>query len=275
MTTNSQPRDESDRANSPPRSPGTESLLWVHAKATLVVVLEFIALQLVAVGLATGIYSLIPLLDLGFNRGFDDWMRAFQILSPTLSISGGAAIVLSSYFFHKLAREADQRTAEGKPERRGGEPARRPCGAGARRCRSRACRRRSRTRRGRATNRCYGSQHGRNALRDSRAARPTRYPPSRPPPAQPALTLSGGVAIVMSSYFFHKMAREADQRAAEANRRAAKAEQERAIAEQCTAKMRAEIAELRAELAIRRSARRRRSRSRRCFSVKQEYGSQG
>ena len=99
-------------ANPPPRNAGSESLIWVHVKATLVVLLEFIALQLVAVGLASGIYSLIPLLDLDFKRGFDDWMRAFQILSPTLSISGGAAIVLSSYFFHKLAREADQRAAE-------------------------------------------------------------------------------------------------------------------------------------------------------------------
>ena len=99
-------------ANPPPNNTGSESLIWVHVKATLVVLLEFIALQLVAVGLASGIYSLIPLLDLDFQRGFDDWMRAFQILSPTLSISGGAAIVLSSYFFHKLAREADQRAAE-------------------------------------------------------------------------------------------------------------------------------------------------------------------
>ena len=98
--------------NPPPNNTGSDSLIWVHVKATLVVLLEFIALQLVAVGLASGIYSLIPLLDLDFQRGFDDWMRAFQILSPTLSISGGAAIVLSSYFFHKLAREADQRAAE-------------------------------------------------------------------------------------------------------------------------------------------------------------------
>ena len=112
MTTNPEARDEIAGANPPPSASGTESLVWVHTKATLVVVLEFIALQVVAVGLATGIYSLIPLLDLEFNRGFDDWMRAFQILSPTLSISGGAAIVLSSYFFHKLAREADQRAAE-------------------------------------------------------------------------------------------------------------------------------------------------------------------
>ena len=99
-------------ANPPSNNAGSESLIWVHVKATLVVLLEFIALQLVAVGLASGIYSLIPLLDWDFERGFDDWMRAFQILSPTLSISGGAAIVLSSYFFHKLAREADQRAAE-------------------------------------------------------------------------------------------------------------------------------------------------------------------
>ena len=99
-------------AHRPPSNTGSESLIWVHVKATVVVLLEFIALQLVAVGLASGIYSLIPLLDPEFQRGFDDWMRAFQILSPTLSISGGAAIVLSSYFFHKLAREADQRAAE-------------------------------------------------------------------------------------------------------------------------------------------------------------------
>ena len=99
-------------AHPPPSNTGSESLIWVHVKATVVVLLEFIALQLVAVGLASGIYSLIPLLDPEFQRGFDDWMRAFQILSPTLSISGGAAIVLSSYFFHKLAREADQRAVE-------------------------------------------------------------------------------------------------------------------------------------------------------------------
>ena len=112
MTTSSETRDETAGAGSQSDRPGAEPLLWAHAKATLVVVLEFTALQFVAVGLATGIYSLIPLLDLDFERRFDDWMRAFQILSPTLSISGGAAIVLSSYFFHKLAREADQRAAE-------------------------------------------------------------------------------------------------------------------------------------------------------------------
>lgn len=91
---------------------GTEYLLWGHVKATLAVALEFIALQLIAVGLASGIYSLAPLLDPEFNRGFDDWMRSFQILSPTLSASGGAAIVLSSYFFHKLARETDERARQ-------------------------------------------------------------------------------------------------------------------------------------------------------------------
>lgn len=112
MTTNAETGDETAGAKRRPGYSGSESLIWVHVKATLVVVLEFIALQLVAVGLTSGIYSLIPLLDSEFKRGFDDWMRAFQILSPTLSISGGAAIVLSSYFFHKQAREADQRAAE-------------------------------------------------------------------------------------------------------------------------------------------------------------------
>ena len=109
MTTSERVGSGATSANRQSAVSGTESLLWVHVKATLAVLLEFIALQLVAVGLATGIYSLVPLLDLEFKRGFDDWMRAFQILSPTLSVSGGAAIVLSSYFFHKLARETDQR----------------------------------------------------------------------------------------------------------------------------------------------------------------------
>ena len=117
MTTNRETRDATAGATPQSGRPGTEPLLWTHAKATLVVVLEFTALQLVAVGLSTGIYSLIPLLDLDFERRFDDWMRAFQILSPTLSISGGAAIVLSSYFFHKLAREADQRANKAEQER--------------------------------------------------------------------------------------------------------------------------------------------------------------
>lgn len=109
MMTSERTGNDTTDANRQSAGYGTESLLWVHVKATLVVLLEFIALQLVAVGLASGIYSLVPLLDLEFKRGFDDWMRAFQILSPTLSISGGAAIVLSNYFFHKLARETDQR----------------------------------------------------------------------------------------------------------------------------------------------------------------------
>ena len=91
---------------------GPKSLPLLHFKATLLIVSEFIALQLVAGGITTGIYSLIPLLDAGYERHFDHWMRAFQILSPTLTISGGAAIVLSSYIFHKMAQEAQHRAAE-------------------------------------------------------------------------------------------------------------------------------------------------------------------
>ena len=99
-------------ANPEPGGVGSQSLPWIHFKATLLVVAEFIALQLVAIGMTTGIYSLIPFLDAGFERNFNHWMRAFQILSPTLTISGGAAIVLSSYIFHKIAQEAQQRAAQ-------------------------------------------------------------------------------------------------------------------------------------------------------------------
>ena len=68
-------------------------------------------LQAVAVGITTGVYSLVPVLDPATEPKFADWLRVFQIVSPTITISGGAAIVLSSIIFAKRAQDAERRAS--------------------------------------------------------------------------------------------------------------------------------------------------------------------
>ena len=85
-------------------SGGLASLVGWHAAVTLLLVTEFILLQAVAVGITTVVYSLIPALDAGAQPSFDDWRRLFQVVSPTLTISGGAGIVLSSILFARQAQ---------------------------------------------------------------------------------------------------------------------------------------------------------------------------
>ena len=85
-------------------SGGLASLVGWHAAVTLLLVTEFILLQAVAVGITTVVYSLIPALDVGAQPSFDDWRRLFQVVSPTLTISGGAGIVLSSILFARQAQ---------------------------------------------------------------------------------------------------------------------------------------------------------------------------
>ena len=80
-----------------------------HVVVTLLLVVEFILLQAVAVGIATVIYSYIPTLDAGAQPNFDDWRRIFQVVSPAVTVSGGAGIVLSSILFHWQAQRERQR----------------------------------------------------------------------------------------------------------------------------------------------------------------------
>lgn len=92
-------------------SGGLASLVGWHVAVTLLLVTEFILLQAVAVGITTVVYSLIPTLDAGAQPIFDDWRRLFQVVSPTVTITGGAGIVLSSILFARQA-QVERQNAE-------------------------------------------------------------------------------------------------------------------------------------------------------------------
>ena len=94
MTTSEKPRR---------LTPPGFGLLWSHIVAALLV--EFSLLQAVAMGLTTVVYLIAPELDAKVQPGFAEWIRVFQIVSPTLTLSGGAAIVISSYIYAKKAQE--------------------------------------------------------------------------------------------------------------------------------------------------------------------------
>ena len=95
--------------DSQPDGGGLASLAVLHAVMTLLIITEFILLQAVAVGVTTVIYSLIPALDPGADPVFADWRRIFQVVGPTVTVSGGAGIVLSSIIFHWQAQKERQR----------------------------------------------------------------------------------------------------------------------------------------------------------------------
>ena len=82
--------------------------------ATLLV--ELALLQLFAIGTATGIYHLAPQLDVGSPRGFRDWLSIMQVVSATLTLPGGAAIVLSTWLASRWARMAEQRADAAEQE---------------------------------------------------------------------------------------------------------------------------------------------------------------
>lgn len=92
-----------------PDGDGMASLVVTHVSITLLIIVEFILLQAVAVGVTTVVYSLIPALDAGARPSFDDWRRIFQVVGPTVTVSGGAGIVLSSIIFHWQAQKERQR----------------------------------------------------------------------------------------------------------------------------------------------------------------------
>ena len=96
MTTSEKPRR---------LTPPGWGLLWSHIAATLLTVAEFSLLQAVAIGLTTVVYLIAPELDAKAQPGFTEWLRVFQIVSPPLTVSGGAAIVISSYIYAKRAQE--------------------------------------------------------------------------------------------------------------------------------------------------------------------------
>ena len=86
---------------------------WKAVAVTLAALLvELALLQLFAIGATTGIYHLAPLLDVGSPRGFRDWLSIMQVVSATLTLPGGAAIVLSTWLAARWARMAEQQRAD-------------------------------------------------------------------------------------------------------------------------------------------------------------------
>ena len=62
-------------------------------------------MQVIAILITTARYSQAPLIDPDIKRDANHWMRIFQITSPTMTLSGGVAIVLSSYVLTIPLRE--------------------------------------------------------------------------------------------------------------------------------------------------------------------------
>ena len=101
-------------AASLPRRASPRFLLLSHFAIALLVVVDFMLFQTAAAGMTLSIYFAIPTLDAGIMRGEADWtwIKIFQIVSPTITLPGGAVTVLSSYFFARRAQEETQRAQE-------------------------------------------------------------------------------------------------------------------------------------------------------------------
>ena len=76
------------------------------------VVVELFLLQVFAVGVATAIYHLVPLLEVGRPEGFEDWLKLFQVVGPTLTLPGGSAIVLTIWLMARRAQQAERRAQQ-------------------------------------------------------------------------------------------------------------------------------------------------------------------
>ena len=103
--------------NSPRRLPSLTApatLILTHFAITLLYLIDFLIFQAAAAGATLAIYTAIPTLHPGVNP--DDpawsWIRIFQIVSPAITLPGGAATVLSSYIFARRAQEETRRAQE-------------------------------------------------------------------------------------------------------------------------------------------------------------------
>ena len=87
-------------------TPPGQGLLWSHIATTLLTAAEFSLLQAIAICLTSVVYLMAPALDAGVQPSFAEWLKVFQILSPTITVTAGAPIVISSYIYAKKAQEA-------------------------------------------------------------------------------------------------------------------------------------------------------------------------
>ena len=90
-----------------------------HLGASLIAAADFVLFQATAVGLTIAVYFAIPLLDSSISQNSVNWnwIKIFQIISPTITVSGGAITVLTSYFFAKRAQEAERQQQEAEQQR--------------------------------------------------------------------------------------------------------------------------------------------------------------
>ena len=85
------------------------ALIRIHALAASLVVIEFLLMQVIAILITTAVHWQLPLVEPGIEPNVNHWVRIFQITSPTMTLSGGVAIVLSSYIFTLPLRQEVQR----------------------------------------------------------------------------------------------------------------------------------------------------------------------
>ena len=73
-------------------------------------VVDFMVFHAAAVGLAIAIYYGVPLVDdaISRNNGDWDWLGIFKIVSPTVTLPGGAVTVLSTYFYARRIQEMEK-----------------------------------------------------------------------------------------------------------------------------------------------------------------------
>ena len=106
-----------NRANRPAASEqrdGDGKLLAIHFATVVLVVVDFVMFQAAAAGVTAAVYYTVPALDASIMRGESSWtwIRIFQIVSPTITLPGGAATMLSSYFLARRAQQAETRVQE-------------------------------------------------------------------------------------------------------------------------------------------------------------------
>jgi type VI protein secretion system component VasK len=89
---------------------GYRPLLIVHFAAAIMAVVDFMVFHAAAVGLAIAIYYGVPLVDdaISRNNGDWDWLGIFKIVSPTVTLPGGAVTVLSTYFYARRIQEMEK-----------------------------------------------------------------------------------------------------------------------------------------------------------------------
>ena len=107
-------RTNANRPAGAGRGDGAGKMLAVHFATALLVVVDFIMFQAAAAGATAAIYYTVPALDSGIVRGESSWtwIRIFQIVSPTITLPGGVATVLSSYFLARRVQDETRRADE-------------------------------------------------------------------------------------------------------------------------------------------------------------------